>query len=185
MIHLPTRLDLFRSLPAGAIGAEIGVCRGEFSREILSLPNIAQLYMVDSWRQRGGDYAADPCDAQDHAANKRAAEGVAAYLPAQAVIVEAEAEEWLKIMEGAALDFIFLDADHTLFAVYNQILFATQCLSERGVILGHDYRVCPKSIQMGFGVVEAVSMFLAYHNDWKLTTLTLDEWPSFKLERVS
>jgi len=185
MIHLPTRLDLFRALPPGSIGAEIGVLRGDFSREILSLPNIAHLHMVDAWRRRGGAYATDPADNQDHEANMRQAEAVAAAHPGRATVHRREADEWMVGMVGQ-LDFFYLDADHTEPAVYLQLLRAANALKPGGgTILGHDYRVCPKSIQMGFGVVEAVSMFLAYHNDWKLTTLTLDEWPSYRLERVS
>lgn len=182
MIHLPTRLALFRALPPGSIGAEIGVLRGDFARSILSLPNIAHLHMVDAWRRRGGAYATDPADNQDHEANMRQAQAVAAAHPGRATVHRGEALDWLRSDGLAPIDFIYLDADHTEPAVYEQLVTASVSLPFCHTILGHDYRTCPASIRMGFGVVEAVTAFCLRHG-WKITALALDEWPSYRLER--
>lgn len=182
MIHLPTRLDLFRTLPPGSIGAEIGVWRGYFSSEILQLPNIAKLYMVDTWGQHGPEYASDPRSGDDHAANLAEAIKNCGDFGARAEIVQMDALKWLQAQPVDSLDFVYLDGPHDENSVLKQLIASVDVVRHGGCIMGHDYRTCPKSIQMGFGVVEAVTRFLSVAH-WRITAMALDEWPSFRLQR--
>lgn len=43
------RLHVIKSLPAGAVGAEIGVHEGDFSAHIIKNSNPRKLYLVDPW----------------------------------------------------------------------------------------------------------------------------------------
>lgn len=184
---IKTRLDLFRSLPEGVIGAEVGVWRGGFSAEILQrCPQIAHLYMVDSWCKIGGKYAVDSIDSQDHEANKRKAEQATHIWADRRTLVHAfsadAARTWFD-RGFPALDFVYIDAAHYFEAAYEDLNLWEKVLSPIGIIMGHDYTRIPEAVAINCQVIEAVDRFCA-ERGYRISHLTAEPWTSYRLEKL-
>jgi hypothetical protein len=185
MTTYPTRIDLFRALPPGTVGAEIGVYRGHFSEELLKLP-IKRLHLVDCWQHQQGAYEADVSnvDQGGHDANYR--EVVTKFAPeinAGRVVVHREFSANAVKMVQEPLDWVYLDGDHTYEGCLVDLWEWRQKLKPGGFISGHDYSTSDAAMKMGFGVVRAVNYFCSVYG-WRMTAITAEEWPSYKLERV-
>jgi len=183
---VPTRLDLFRELPAGTTGVEVGVLRGDFSAEILTT-GVEKLYLVDCWESQTGAYELDVANAEDHEANERR------------VRDRFKDDPRVEILKGFSLDvyaafksaapnypdfaFAYIDAAHDCDSAYRDLRAWAELLYDDGVLFVHDFTVRPEAIRQGFGVVKAVYDFCEY-NSWEITAITEDEWPTVKLERV-
>ena len=55
LIGRPRRRDLLERLVPNGVGAELGVFRGEFSRELLEVARPRRLYLVDGWWELHGE----------------------------------------------------------------------------------------------------------------------------------
>lgn len=179
----PTRLNLIRQLPQDSIGAEIGVCRGEFSRQILdSMPLLKTLHLVDAWKHLGGAYEHDPENVDDGGHEQRFQRVQEMFAHDKRVVIHREFSHIAPITcDIRDLDWIFLDAAHDYDSVLAD-LWAWSRLNPR-FILGHDYRTDATTMKMQFGVVEAVTTFCRM-TDYKLKKLTTEEWPSYWLEKL-
>lgn len=177
---IPTRVDMLRLLPIGTIGAEIGVCRGEFSAEILENVNgLKRLHLVDAWRHIGGDYEHDPENVDDGGHEERERIVRDRFANDQRVRIHKSLSHEFLANEHW-LDWVYLDADHSRESVIRDLL----ACHHAGVrfILGHDYREDGRSAEMRFGVVEAVTDFCQKYG-YLMRYLTQDEWPSYWLEK--
>lgn len=182
MIEVPARLDLVKQLPPGSIGAEIGVCKGHFSIQILNETSVAKLYLVDAWRARP-DYV-DPLWDADHEANLAECKRVLAGHADRWEIVRGDS--WDVATRGPLpkLDFIYVDADHSRLGCFRDLLAWSRRLKPTGVILGHDYTDCEQAMMWNFGVIEAVKDFCVLEG-WEMTKITTEEFASYQLERVA
>lgn len=178
----PNRLNFIRQLPQESIGAEVGVCRGEFSRQILdSMPLLKTLHLVDAWKHLGGAYEHDPENVDDGGHEARYAQIRERFANDSRVQIHRELSTWAPFVCGITnIDWCYIDAAHDYDSVIKD-LFAWSSLNPK-IIIGHDYRTDAKTMKMRFGVVEAVTVFCRM-TDYKLTKLTLDEWPSYWLEK--
>ena len=75
-------------------------------------------------------------------------------------------------------NFVYVDASHDYTSVAADLAASARVVVSGGAIGGHDYcKAFP-------GVVRAVDEF-CYSSDWRLTHLTRDGCPSYRLERVA
>lgn len=179
---IPTRLDMIRTLPQGAVLAEIGCWKAYFATDIMELPNIGKLFCVDLWKKIEG--YSDPLNDDDHEANYREAQhNLRGHLLGGRVklIRGASLEVALNTREIPPLDAVYLDASH----MYDDILADLRAWEKRlkpgAVIMGHDYTNNAMSRQYGWGVIKAVTQFCAETN-WVMTAITDEDFASFKLE---
>ena len=84
--------------------------------------------------------------------------------------------------EDEFFDVVYIDADHTFASVFADLEAWAPKLKDGGRLMGHDYTDRPEALAQGFGVIPAVSAFCKA-NDWEITALTGDEWPSYELRR--
>lgn len=183
---LPKRIDLIKMLPAGSTLVEVGCWRGYFAIEILNeCPNVAKLICVDRWRT--ATTYNDPLSDTDHEANlAEAKHHVRGHLPSGRVrfirgdsVAVAENDRTIP-----PLTAVYIDADHSYEACLADLIAWSKRLKHDGVILGHDYTdTHPNAIKWGFGVVRAVTEFCRDYG-WRLTHLTQEDFPSYRLERV-
>lgn len=176
MTYYDTRLEMIAA--HGGHGAEIGVQRGAFAEQVL--PHVSSLALIDAWDHRICD-SRDPArlDYGGQEENYRAACERFDFEP-KARILRMPSREAAKHFAPRSLDWVYLDAGHT----YDDVM-ADLCAwgpVVRECIFGHDFRDDDHALSMGFGVVEAVTIFCA-EQEWDLVALTRDEWPSFKLVR--
>jgi hypothetical protein len=128
--------DLNNLIPNGK-GVEIGVFKGEFSKNILNNWG-GTLYMVDVWRPLGVEYE-DASNHKDHIdAYQETMESIKG-LEDRGIMVRATSEVAADMFQDESLDFIFIDANHAYDFVVEDINLWFPKLKKGGVFSGHDY----------------------------------------------
>lgn len=139
-----SRPQLLALLPKQAIGAEIGVWKGDFSAAILREADPRKLYLIDPWLSR------------DDAAHREAwygpngpdMEGVYQHVlrrfckereSDRVVIVRAPSESALTEFPDGHFDFIYIDGDHEYSAVRKDCMLSFEKVRPGGYICGDDY----------------------------------------------
>lgn len=186
MTILPARADIFRVIPKGMVGAEIGVWRGDFSLTILEVSQPKQLWLVDSWEQKVGRYALDPANVpnEQHQANRIYVEQRFSGDPRVKVLRADSTVGMREILNSSGpVDWVYLDADHTPAGISEDLKAAANTVGEKGWILGHDYCVNGITIACDFGVYDAVNRF-CLEAGWELVYLTREDWPSYALRKA-
>ena len=128
--------DLNNLIPNGK-GVEIGVFKGEFSKNILNNWG-GKLYMVDVWRPLGAEYE-DASNHKDHIdAYQETMENIKG-LEDRGIMVRATSQVAADMFQDESLDFIFIDANHAYDFVVEDINLWFPKLKKGGVFSGHDY----------------------------------------------
>jgi len=147
-------------------GVEIGVDKGDFSYQILSKSNIEKLYGIDCWmddfgsNHRPGFFDTIGENRMQDAINKLKEFGNRSFL------IKGTSLECLNTFEDSSLDFCYIDGDHSLEGVYNDIYSYVNKVRIGGIICGDDYKDGPNSgmkdyfgNQLPFRVLTVVSDF--------------------------
>jgi hypothetical protein len=128
--------DLNTYVPNGK-GVEIGVFKGEFSKNILNNWN-GTLYMVDVWRELGEEYE-DSSNHKEHIdAYQQTMDNIKGFED-RGIMVRATSEIAANMFQDESLDFIFIDANHAYDFVVEDINLWFPKLKKGGVFSGHDY----------------------------------------------
>lgn len=156
MYNLSTasRKDFMASLPSDfKIGAEVGVSHGDFSKNILEVRPSTLLYCIDCWEENY--QLPDPQQAlEETKAN------LAPY-PGQYVVIKSPSKLAAKQFTEGALDFVYIDADHTYASVLEDMITWYPKIRSGGILCGHDYTPTWQ------GVVDAVDEFCK-NNDYSV-----------------
>jgi hypothetical protein len=116
-------------------GAEIGVEQGKFSEVLLCSNPGLKLFCVDAWARYSG-YR----DHVDQAKLDGFYQATAERLkPFDAVLVRGYSQEAVKKFKRGSLDFVYIDANHTLPHVVADIWQWGERVRPGGVVAGHDY----------------------------------------------
>jgi len=135
-----TRLNLLNKLNAlypNGKGVEIGVFKGEFSKEILNSWN-GTLYMVDVWRGLDEGYE-DASNQHGHSNAYTETMKNISGLEDRGIMIRATSEESSKLFLDESIDFIYIDANHAYDYVKDDINFWFPKLKKGGLFSGHDY----------------------------------------------
>jgi len=132
-------------LPKEAVGAEIGVWKGEFSAEILKGSNPRKLYLIDPWVIQDDALHRDSWYGSDERADmdkihSRVLQRFAKEREDGSVIVMREFST--KALEGFPdnhFDFVYIDGDHEYSAVRRDCFTAYEKVRQGGLICGDDY----------------------------------------------
>jgi hypothetical protein len=117
-------------------GAEIGVEQGKFSEVLLRDNPGLKLYCVDAWaRYRGYRDHVDQVKLDGF--YRATEERLKAY---DAVLVRGYSMDVVKQFKEDSLDFVYIDANHTLPYVIQDIWQWGRRVRPGGIISGHDYR---------------------------------------------
>lgn len=140
-------------------GAEIGVCRGQYSRVLLeSIPGLT-LYGVDPWysisrtaKERG----------HRHSCHKQTLSNLASWIESgQFIILRKFSMEALADIPDESLDFVFIDGDHRYEFVKDDIAGWEKKVRKGGIVSGHDYYIFHSRL---VGVVDAVNDYVKENN---------------------
>ena len=169
MRRIPDRNSLAAMLPAGGVGAELGVLVGDYSAQLLAHAKPERLHLVDTW-QTTLNPASGP------RALTRVRERFAAEIGSGRVCVhQQDTVQWLAAHTASSLDWLYLDSDHSDHHVNLELCQALRVVRRGGYIGGHDYSsVCP-------GVVSAVNRFCRQHG--QTIAVVTDEPPHPVLHR--
>jgi predicted O-methyltransferase YrrM len=158
---LVSRLHLADLLPNGAIVAELGVFRGDFSAEILARSSPRTLHLVDMWGGAAG--AANLA----HVTDRFRAQADAG----QVVITQAKSVDALAAFPDGHCDWLYIDTDHTYATTALELELARRKIKPGGIIAGHDYVLGSWETGVRYGVIEAVHEF-CHRERFELVYLT-------------
>jgi hypothetical protein len=139
---------LLDALPKHAIGAEIGVHRGDFSERLLSVTQPKLLFLIDPWAYEtdatyaqslyGGEAGGDQGHMDDRYAAVR--RRFAAEIEAgQVRVLRDTSDNALRAMDDGALDWVYIDGNHLYEYVKADLELAFRKVRPGGVISGDDY----------------------------------------------
>lgn len=148
---------LAQKFPA-AIGAEVGVQRGEYSEQLLKA-GVRFLHLVDLWAQQP-DYfdIANVADAEHQKNFKETCERMVMFRERH-YIHRGPSVRMSHSVKDDSLDFVYLDADHKYKAIKADLAAWYPKVRAGGVISGHDFMDSPNCCGSEFGVASAVQEF--------------------------
>ncbi len=153
------------------VGVEVGVFNGAMSRALLGGRAGLFLYMVDSWLGQEeqpasyrdyGDYHSKLSMGTQQQHRLNAVRGTALYKGRRSVMA-VPSEVAAREFGDNSLDFVFLDADHSVEGVTADIAAWWPKVKPNGYLCGHDYGgwLCVGKERQYFGVKQAVDTFAA------------------------
>jgi len=125
-------------------GAEIGVWKGDYSETLITRHPNLELYLIDSWQAYPGGtkvkIMGQIVDADDEVFNEAfrfTAKRFKEY--SNVCLLPKSSKEAVKDFKDTSLDFVYIDADHRLEMVINDIVLWSPKVKPGGIIAGHDY----------------------------------------------
>ena len=109
------------------IGAEIGVCKGTYSKILLDIIPDLYLYSIDSWNKFD---SSGVC----HEITKELLESYP-----RSTIIKATSMDAVKKFDDESFDFVFIDAGHSYVDIRVDIREWTKKVRKGGIVAGHDY----------------------------------------------
>lgn len=132
-------------------GAEIGVAQGNFSEKFLKMG--LELFAIDSWKAYE-DYPNPRLDADYEQAKNL----LSAYPNGH--IIRKTSMEAAADFKDNSLDFVYIDGNHQLKFVIEDLVEWTKKVKPGGIIAGHDYvRFIPKT---ALGICHVIEALKAY-----------------------
>ncbi len=126
------------------VGAEIGVCHGEYAKVLLAAMPTLRLFGIDSYRRKPSDRTI---------ADARLAVWIT---EGRFMLRQMSSVRAAHLFENGSLDFVFIDANHAEVAVREDLETWTPKVRSGGIVSGHDY-----FRHSTLGIVDAVDRFVA------------------------
>lgn len=141
------------------VGAEIGVMRGGYSKVICQNNPQAKLYAIDSWKayEQYDDFTKESQfpDFYNYAVNL-----LSKY---NCKIIRKSSMEAVGDFKDESLDFVYIDANHALKYVVEDIVEWTKKVRKGGIVAGHDFKLDEKD-PLKSHVVHALNAYIASYN---------------------
>lgn len=158
--------------------AEIGVLTGEFSAELLTIPSITKLHLIDPWKFYPGDYEKDPANVSQEGQDQRYRDVCSRFEGDRRIDVRRmESLQAAGIFGINSLSCVFIDGQHDYDSVLDD-LSAWSMVAP--VLFVHDYTDSPEALAMGFSVKPAVKRFCEKFG-WRVEAQTDETWPTAML----
>lgn len=147
-------------------GAEIGVCRGAYSKILCHFNQGLKIKCVDPWTP----FRTNSQERQE----RRYIRTLHRLKPYDAEIIRKTSMEAVRNVEDKSLDFVYIDAMHEFDFVMMDIIAWSDKVKQGGIVAGHDYTE-PKWFN---GVIDAVQAYTRVH-DIKRWFITDEQEPSW------
>lgn len=180
-----TRQEMAQALGISGIVAEIGVFRGDFAEDLLTLcPNITKLHLVDIWtpgQVYSGNQDGNNVEVYDGLDNYQYVQTRFVNNP-RVSIHHMSSELFFPTLQDKSLDAVYIDSSHTYEGTKTELEFALAKVKPGGWIMGHDYMITNKCQHAWkFGVRDAVDEFMVRHN-LKMEAIAMDGCASFAIQ---
>lgn len=150
-------------------GVEVGVHAGATSEFLLAEFPGLHLHMIDPWciyapnhpYRKSGDSCAKMSLADQEVIMRRAFERTEKYSTRRTIHRDTSCNV-AATFTPASVDFVFIDGDHTLEAVWSDLEMWHPKLKPGGLLCGHDYGH-PRDVRGIWGVKASVDRFAAKH----------------------
>ncbi len=171
------RHHLLQTLPKGAVCAEIGVDKGDFSEKILETTNPQKLHLIDAWGNPERYH-----DGLKYLVLNRFNEEIN---QGKVEVNVGYSTDVLKNFPDYYFDWVYLDTAHSYKVTKEELIVLKDKVKNDGIISGHDYIIGNWVGNVRYGVIEAVHEFCVKYN-WELIYLTIQkqESPSFAIRRI-
>lgn len=127
------------------IAAEIGVDKGGFSHHLLSKTNLEKLYCIDCWMDDfGSNHRPDEYDPIGENRMKEAMNLLSEFGD-RSEFIKSFSVDASKMVPDNSLDFVYIDGDHSLEGIYNDIYVWIHKVKCGGIVAGHDFKDGPGS----------------------------------------
>ncbi len=171
------RNALLSQLPHGAIAAEVGVNRGDFSERIFTYAKPSKLHLIDIWDSERYH------DGLRRVVTDRFADRIE---DGSVVINLGYSTDALKEFEDGYFDWVYIDTDHTYATTAAELRLASKKVKPEGLILGHDYTTGDWKMRNRYGVVEAVNEFcVKYDYEFIYMTNETHRHCSYAIRKIS
>ncbi len=148
------------------LGCEVGVWRGDMSRELLLAFPELHMWMVDRWEQYdspkdGGSLASKSQDEMYDAMQEAVAK--TDFASKRRIVMIGDSVSVASLLRDNLLDFLFMDADHRYRGVSRDAPAWYRKVRKGGIFAGHDYNGAGDRSGR-FGVKRAVDEFAKREN---------------------
>ena len=161
-----TRIEMIHELiPKNGVYAEIGVFKGEFSKELLTL-HPKKLVLFDLFEGSCGSGDVDGNNFT-YANMDQAFHEIKNWNEECILLCKGDSSEQLSTFEDNSFDMIYIDGDHSYNGCKKDLDVSFKKIKKNGgFIMGHDYEMNPVKARTmyEFGVKQAVDEFCATHN---------------------
>lgn len=144
---------------------EIGVKEGAHFNSLLRGQHITSAYGIDIWAETGVRSQNDDSYEQLRLDQLFQTMKALEARDRRVKIIKDFSPQVSHQFDNDFFDFVYIDADHTEEAVYNDLCAWWDKVRPGGVLAGHDYCECtlncPDGSQVTFGVIPAVNRFVA------------------------
>ena len=137
-------------------GAEVGVEKGKYSEILCRANPKLKLYCIDPWTDYS-DYKERRADRHGRY-YKEARKRLGKY---NCEIVKKYSIDAVRDFKPDSLDFVYIDANHALEYVLEDITEWSKIVRKDGIVAGHDYM---DNKNMHPGVTKAVDFYIKKHN---------------------
>lgn len=138
------------------VGAEIGTERGIFAKRMCHINPNLKLYCIDPWQAYRGyrEHVSQPkLDDFYETAKERLA-------PYDCELIRKFSIDASKDFKDGSLDYVYIDGNHNLLHVIQDLWYWTPKVRRGGLCVGHDY-IKRKNYSYGMHVVEAVNAYVS------------------------
>jgi len=139
------RQCLFRHVPHGGVGAEVGVWRGDFAEALLAETAPRQLHLVDPWRFQSGPEYSEASYGGKLATSQADMDELFGLVCARfadddrVVVHRGTSREVAHAIRAGALDWVYLDAEHWYESVRDDLASWAPKVKAGGLVMGDDY----------------------------------------------
>ena len=173
----PRRWRFLDLLPKGAVGAELGVYRGEFTAHLLRVTKPRKLHLVDPWWTEFPGTYPDWGDYSKHGqlTAREAFEETRSRTDERCVFHIGFDFDVLPEFPDEYFDWIYIDTSHRYEDTMRELELARPKMKTEGIISGHDWREDPSHPH--HGVCRAVTEFRKDYG-WRLEPpdLVFGQW---------
>jgi SAM-dependent methyltransferase len=180
----PRRWRILERLPKRAVCAEIGVYKGDFSRDILRVTQPKKLHLIDGWWNVEGEVYVNDWYAQQGVDDTRSAYRAVAALASENPECELHVGDDLQILPTFPADYfdwVYLDTSHTYEHTVRELEQLHRVVKSDGIIAGHDWYPDPE--HPFHGVYRAVSEYQERHGGRVVTDGQWRQWILVRDER--
>jgi hypothetical protein len=174
MTDYKTRNELLTLVPKKCKFLELGVFRGEFAKEILKIVEPSEFYLVDIWTGKAGSGDKDGANYVEVSDMKNVYLNLIHQTSTKPNIhvIRCDSVGFLQSCDNEFFDAIYVDADHSEQAVYDDMVNSFRVIKNDGYLMGHDYH---------HQIKVAVDRFCVDYQQ-NITHITEDGCPSFSIK---
>jgi len=141
--YLNSRSSLLKLLPKKSKCVEIGVWKGEFSKQILETMDPIEFHLIDPWKLQNDAVHQNSLYGKNADQNtldlifQSICKTFSNY--DNVIIHKGFSKNVLKEFNDNYFDWIYIDGDHTYYSVLNDLQISFQKIKKDGIICGDDY----------------------------------------------